>query len=158
MNLTILYMEETMIQTFTVDNMNTMDAMHDAIVTNISIHENILEIEYDNLDIADPEGKPLYPYNKVTISYEMRRYNDHFPFCEVTVYYGRKNKYKYIEIEKLIALTKKMRMESYLYSIDSFKNLTLAFDLGRPKKWWSVEIFLDPVKITYNWEGDPSGI
>ncbi|MDE7213145.1 MAG: hypothetical protein K2N42_01030 [Anaeroplasmataceae bacterium] len=145
-----------MIETFTVDNMNTMDSMNDAIVTNISIHENILEIEYDNLDIADPEGNPLYPYNKVTISYEMRRYNEHFPFCEVTVYYG-KNKYKYIEIEKLIELSKKMRLESYLYRIDSFKSLTLVFDLGRPsKKYWGAEIALDPVKITYNWEGEPT--
>lgn len=144
-----------MIQTFTVDNMNTMDAMHDAIVTNITIHENILEIEYDNLDIADQEGKPLYPFNKVTISYEMHRYNEHFPFCEVTVYYG-KNKYKYIEMEKLIELSKKMRMESYVYSIDSFKRLTLAFDLRSSKKWWSVEIELDPVNITYNWEGEPN--
>ncbi|MDE6660346.1 MAG: hypothetical protein K2J93_00800 [Anaeroplasmataceae bacterium] len=145
-----------MIQEFSVDNMNTMDAMHDAIVTNISIHENILEIEYDNLDIADPEGKPLYPFNKVTISYEMQRYNEHFPWCEVTVYPERKNKYKYIEIEKLIELSKKMRLESYLYRIDSFKGLTLVFDLKGPRKWWSVEIFLDPIKITYNWEGEPT--
>ena len=145
-----------MIQEFSVENMNTMDAMHDATVTNINMHENVLEIEYDNLDILDPEGKPLYPFNKVTISYELRRYNEHFPWCEVTVYPGRKNKYKYIEIEKLIELSKKMRLKSYLYRIDSFKSLTLVFDLEGPKKWWGVEIFLDPMKITYHWEGTPT--
>lgn len=140
-----------MIQTFTTDNMNSMDAMHDARVTSISIHENILKIEYDDLDILDLEGNPLYPYNKVTISYEMYRH-DLFPVCEI-VFYG-KNKYKSMEIEKFIASCNTMNLESYLYRIDSFQGLTLVFDIdcSYRSKYQNVEISFDPIKITYNWE------
>ena len=143
-------------QIYTKGHFMEMDSMHDYTATQISIKDNTLIVVYGKLDKEGigEDGLPYYEYKKLTIEYEIQSY------CDAKIFYCyvffKKNNYKCIDLlrekSQFDKLTKRGTFESYKYSVDSFGELTLHFDIRFKNKDWSCEIELDAEKITYHWE------
>jgi hypothetical protein len=137
-------------QIYTKGHFMEMDSMHDYTATQISIKDNTLIVVYGELDKEGigEDGLPYYEYKKLTIEYEIQSY------CDAKVF--KKNNYKFIDLlrekNQFDKLTKSGRFKSYKYSVDSFGELTLHFDIRFKNKGRSCEIELDAEKITYHWE------
>ena len=143
------------IEQYQVKNNMIMDSMHDSYVSEIEIENNSLIIVYDNLDkgVLGPDGLPYYKSQRLTIKYEFQTH------CDVKFYYN-KNKCLWIDmiedVNKFNKITKDCIIRSYKYSIDSFDEIRLDFDISNSKrkkyKYWGLEISLDATNITYIWE------
>ena len=137
-------------QIYTQGHFMEMDSMHDYTATKISIQDNTLSVVYGKLDQEGikEDGSPYYKYKKVTIEYEIQSY------CDAKIF--QKSRYKLIDLlrekNQFDKLTKNGIFESYKYSLDSFGELTLYFDIRFKNKNWSCEIELDAEKVTYHWE------
>ena len=142
------------VQQYQVKNNMSMDSMHDSYADEIRIENNSLIIVYDKLDegVLGPDGMPYYKSKRLTIKYEFQTH------CDAKFYYS-KNKYLWIDMfddaNKFNKIIKDCRISSYKYSIDSFDEIRLDFDVSNSKKktkYWGLEISLDATDITYIWE------
>lgn len=146
------------IEKFTIENVMQMDSMHDAFVSIMEIDNNCLKVVYEDLDkqLLNPDKTLVYNNKRLEITYDI------ISFCDAKISYG-KNKCKYINIleEKDIfnEYIKSNKLTSYQYSLDSFNQLTLSFDLHNFKKnkmfnnkCWQLEIKMNFKSITFNWE------
>lgn len=135
-----------------------MDSMHDCYATQISIENNTLIVIYDNLDegVLRTDGLPYYKNKRLVINYEFDS------FCDAK-FYCRKGKYEIVDLLKekgrFDKLTNNCIFSSYKYSVDSFGEITLHFDIRKVRndkllnnKHWGLEISTDAKEITYSWE------
>ena len=144
-------------QIYSKDNFMEMDPMHDSNASKIQLENNILIITYDDLDkgVKNADGSPYYKYKRLVVKYEFDS------FCDGKLYYG-KNNYKIIDLQEQLdafnKLTNGCIFMSYKYSVDCFNEITLSFDIRKPRKdrclhnkYWEVEISLDATRVTYDW-------
>ena len=146
------------VEQYQVKNNMSMDSMHDSYATEIKIENNNLIIVYDNLDksVLGSDGLPYYKSKRLTIKYNFDS------FCTANIYYG-KNKCLWLDmledINMFNKITKNCIFMSYKYSVDSFNEITLDFEIHKGSrieykkyKYWGLEISLDATNITYIWE------
>lgn len=146
------------IDVYQVNNSMSMDPMHDSYADEIRIENNSLIIVYDKLDegVLEPDGMPYYKSKRLTIKYEFQTH------CDARFYYS-KNKYLWIDMlddaNKFNKITKDCIFMSYKYSVDSFNEIILDFEIHKGSrnqykkyKYWGLEISLDATDITYIWE------
>jgi hypothetical protein len=146
------------VEQYQVKNNMSMDPMHDSYADEIRIENNCLIIVYDKLDegVLGPDGLSEYKNKKLTVKYDFQTQ------CDAKFYYG-KNKCLWLDmledINKFNKITKDCIFMSYKYSVDSFNEITLDFEIHKGSrteykkyKYWGLEISLDAANITYIWE------
>lgn len=135
-----------------------MDPMHDSCATQISLENKTLIVVYDHLDegVLGTDGSPYYKNKRLVIKYEFDS------FCDAKLFYG-KGKYRVVDLSEGMILFDKLTNNcvfiSYKYSVDSFEEITLYFDIRKVRnrkypnnKYWGLEISMDAPQITYSWE------
>lgn len=135
-----------------------MDSMHDALATQILLQDQTLTVVYDNLDegVLGADGLPYYKYKRLVINY------DFDSFCDAKCFRS-KDRYEIVDLaghkRHFDRLTNHCVFGAYKYSVDSFGEITLYFDIKKLRngkcsrnKYWSVEISMDAKEITYHWE------
>lgn len=141
------------IEKYTLENMMKMDSMHDCIVKEIKIEEDFLIIKYENLvnHIKNSDGNSCYRYDTLVVKYK----------CESEleiVLVSNEQKKRDVNFSELNRYLINYEIQSYKYSLDSFNELTLYFDLLnttkkiKKKDFYLLEVTFYTNDIIYIWE------
>ena len=139
-------------QTFSKEDLLSMDPMHDVKVKDIKIDGNTLVIRYENLReaIFTQDGTPYYDFGTLTIKYCFES------FCSAIAL--GKRRYISLDLSEFLNKNKRYTYLSYKISVDNWNELTLEMNINKMKhgkylrtKWHSIYISLDPIKVIYEW-------